>query len=459
MSEGGAHEKPFRVAFVVHVAVSGGLARFAKALLDGMLQADSTVEIGLFVDQEFVEKDRLVDYFRGRPVEIIPVKDPTISIGARVTDGSARELSEDEKSRLWKAGRYLLATYSPARRLAQDAIVRLRRVRRKEKPFYLFSMPSTAIARLRQYDVMYLALPLWLEPFDPGIPVVGTFHDLNYRHFPETFPAEYRRKWKRDFAGWLALASAAVVSTRFIESDLVDEFSEALGRTHVIYLAPYALRAVSTEDCDAALAKFGLDGTPYVIYPGNITPHKNILAFVQAAAALKKRMGSAAPRFVLTGIGTDQFFAERPPPYVASVLNYLATAGLTLGREVIATGYITDVEVDALTKSASLVVSTSLYEAGCGPAMDAWKGGVPVAFSDIPPFVEQLHALGVEALVFDPRDPESIADRIQEAIENPEGAKHMAERSQEHIARFTWADVGRQYLDVLRAAAGQGRRG
>lgn len=459
MSEDGADGRPFRVAFVVHVAVSGGLARFAKALLDGMLAADPTVEIGLFADEEFIEKDRLVEHFRGRQVEIIPVKDPTISIGARVTDGSVRELSEDEKSWLWKAGRDVLRRYPPARRLSQRAVARLRRMRSRDKPFYMFAMPREAIVRLGQFDVMYLSLPLWLEPFDAGIPVVGTFHDLNYRHFPGTFPRKLRSKWKRDFAGWLRLASTAVVSTRFIENDLLHEFSRARGKTQVVYLAPYALRVVSAEDCASALAKFGLDGTPYVIYPANITPHKNILAFVQAAAVLKGRMGQAAPRFVLTGIGTDRFFAQNPPPYVVSVLRYMASAGLMLGREVIATGYVTDVEVDALTKSASLVVSTSLYEAGCGPALDAWEGGVPVAFSDIPPFVEQLEALGVEALIFDPRNPESIADRIQQAVEDPEGASRMAKRSQEHIARFTWTDVGRQYLEVLRAAAERPRAG
>src|SRR5574340_744774 len=120
-----------------------------------------------------------------------------------------------------------------------------------------------------------------------------------------------------------------------------------------------------------------------------------------------------------------------------------------------ALGYVSNADVDALTSGADVVVSASLYEAGCGPAMDAWQAGAPVAFSNIPPFLEQMERFGVQAWVFDPLDPDDIADKLRAAIYEPERSREMADASLAAFAEYTWDDVARESYRVLAEAAEQ----
>ncbi len=53
-------------------------------------------------------------------------------------------------------------------------------------------------------------------------------------------------------------------------------------------------------------------------------------------------------------------------------------------------GYVDNVEIDGLIQSAHIVVNSSLYEGGNGPGFDAWSRGIPVAMSNIPPFLEHV---------------------------------------------------------------------
>ena len=63
-------------------------------------------------------------------------------------------------------------------------------------------------------------------------------------------------------------------------------------------------------------------------------------------------------------------------------------------------GYQTNETIDVLIQNAKLLVSPSIYEAICTPAMDAWNFGTPTAISDIAPFREHEHAWGVATDLF-----------------------------------------------------------
>lgn len=436
-----------RIAVVLHVATSGGISRFAYALIDGILSADPSAEVGFFADQTLVEIDHLERHFEGMPVNVIPIRDPAVAAQPR-----ERVKPEGEKSVVWRVGRDVLKKWPALYRIATRGLTTARTAIRGEKHWSMFSMPQEIVKSLNAYDVVYLALPLWIDPFETSAAVVGTFHDLNYRRFPANFSTADYRKWDSDFDYWSHRADIAVTSTQFIKSELAEAFPDVAPKVRVVYLAPYSVREVSAGQRQSTLAKFGLQDKPFVVYPANITPHKNLKTYVEAAGVLKTRWGADAPKFVITGIGTDKIGQESSSDYVASIQQSMRDAGLVLGEDVLALGYVSDSEVDALTQSAALLVSCSLYEAGCGPALDAWKSCVPVAFSNIPPFLEQLDVLGVGALTFDPLDPTAIADCVERALSEPEGMQQMARKSQEAISKYTWEGVGREYLNAFQAA-------
>jgi glycosyltransferase involved in cell wall biosynthesis len=165
---------------------------------------------------------------------------------------------------------------------------------------------------------------------------------------------------------------------------------------------------------------------------------------------------------VLIGNGTTLFkgLSEEQSADPTAVLLHSAfrETGLELGKDVFTLGYVNDSDADALIAGAELLVAPSRYEAGSGPALDAWALGTPVAMSAIPPFLEHLDFLGVRAATFDPEDEGSIAEAIVEMLARPDAARDMARESKAAIARYTWADVAKGYREAFDAAVERGGR-
>lgn len=435
-----------KVAVVFHVPSPGGLTRFTHAIIEGLIAADPTVSIDYFVSDRLLEAGRVPDFSHTGRTRVIPISDPA------VVDSNL-----DERHRLLQWVNIKLSAHPRLHAAARSLYLRawplVARVRAGKlvKRWYQFAFTPELLEQFRGYDVVYLPFPYYIDPAAIAAPVVGTFHDVNHKHFPENFEPSLVRQIDRQLDYWTRRANGVVVSTRFIEEDLIRHYPGAADRCSIVYVPPYNVAPLSEPARVAALAKFGLRDDGFLVYPSNQAHHKNLTGLVAAADVMKRQTGRLEYPIVFTGFGTDKLGTGQVRSF-EEVDRFLSTSSLTVGEDVHGLGFVTDEEVDSLTRSARIVVSTSLYEAGCGPALDAWQFGVPVAFSDIPPFVEQLDALGVEAWVFDPRDPKDIARVLAAALADGNEALAMAARSREAIAGHTWARAGAEYLRIFERA-------
>ena len=436
-----------RVAVLAHFPTHGGLPRFTHALIDGLVRADPETRINYFVNDRLVANAREQLAHLGDAVRIIEIPDPL-----------PEDLLDPRRLPRWRtavkaASRQLAAMPRLHRRAKAVYLLGRRTVARiLGKPmWYEILLPGDVVDALREHDVIYLPYPYMLEPFTTPAPTVATFHDLNHKYFPENF-GDAVDGYDRQLRYWTAAVDVAVTSTHFIADDLRRHYPSTADSAAIIYVAPYSYLPQADTDRAAVLAPLGVSEGRYLLYPANFQPHKNVNALVRAAGILKRRMGERFLPVVFTGVGTDSI-GRGERPQLAEGDAAIREFGLMLGEDVLGLGYVSDADVDALTRGAKLVVSTSLYEAGCGPALDAWQFGVPVAFSDIPPFVEQLSALGVEAWTFDPRSPDDIAAVLEQALINVDRTEEMAKRSRAAIAVYTWRDAGRRYLEAFREAA------
>jgi glycosyltransferase involved in cell wall biosynthesis len=440
-----------KVAVLFHVPSPGGLTRFTHALIEGLLAADAGVTIDYFVSDRLLASGRVPAFAHADRVRSIALTDPEVidsNLDHRQGPIQWLNLRLSRHRRLHAVARELYLSAWPV-------VTRLRRGRRA-KHWYEFALTPELLDRLRGYDVVYFPFPFYIDPAPIDVAVVGTFHDVNHKHFPSNFEPRLRRQMDRQVRFWTARADAVVVSTRFIEEDLLSFYPGARGRTAVVFVPPYNVAALSETARRSALARFGLEDEGFILYPSNQAYHKNLLGLIAAADTMKRRDGGLACPIVFTGFGTDKL-GTREVRSFEGVDEYLSSSSLVLGEDVRGLGFVTDEEVDSLTRSARLVVSTSLYEAGCGPALDAWQFGVPVAFSNIPPYLEQLEALGVEAWTFDPRDPDDIARVLDRALADREESLAMARRSREAIASHTWARAAQGYLGIFEQAVGRRR--
>jgi glycosyltransferase involved in cell wall biosynthesis len=444
-----------RVAVVLHVPMAGGVSRFTKALVDGLLRVDASIDIGLFLDKALIELEDFGSCADRWRVAITPLRDESLTTSARRVQSAPEAVPP--RGWLWNTTRDVLRRWPLVHSACVRSLEAFRRIVRRERPWYLFALDGATVDELNTYDLVYLPFPYWVAPAALDVPCVGTFHDFNQRHFPENFEPRSLPVLESEVKYWIDRCECVVSSTHFIRSEARAFYSVEQQKTAVVYVAPYSFRPIELAVCEQTLRGLGLELGKYVLYSANLAPHKNVVGLLQAVALLCESGRLPGP-VVITGFGSQLLLGgAEPGPYVEDARRLLGSGLIRLGEDVKVLGYVDDQTVDVLTRSAGLVCSTSLYEAGCGPALDAWQFGVPVAMSRIPSFEEQMRRFGTEAWLFDPNDPHDIAEAMARALEQTDLSRGMAIRSQAAISTYTWDGAAGEYLDIFRRVLARSR--
>jgi glycosyltransferase involved in cell wall biosynthesis len=180
-------------------------------------------------------------------------------------------------------------------------------------------------------------------------------------------------------------------------------------------------RLPTTPPAEGVRERLGLDGRRVVLCVGAIRPHKNQRLLVDALPHLPEDVS-----LVLAG-------------------RHERGAGDIVGHaHVVAPGYLTDGELEALWRIADCAAFPTRAEGFGLPVVEAMQRGVPVACSDIP----VLREVGGDAVhTFDPDDPRAAAAAILAAL-GEDGARGRA-RAQ----RFTWEASAHGTYEAYRRAA------
>src|SRR5262249_15384722 len=142
---------------------------------------------------------------------------------------------------------------------------------------------------------------------------------------------------------------------------------------------------------------------PYVLYVGNLKPHKNVLVLLRAFAILNKRFGAQLQLVIL---GDDKNYAE-------SLVDESTSLGISH-----MTHFIPQVPRPLLAKlyaAAGVLVMPSRVEGFGLPALEAMASGTPVICSHAASLPE---VAGNAALYFDPFNEEELAVQIERVLES-----------------------------------------
>jgi glycosyltransferase involved in cell wall biosynthesis len=443
-----------RIAVVSQVNSPGGGARFLRALVPALAAHASVEQVTLFVDAAAAHRDGLHDIVATSPrCEIVGLDaagSPIAPAGPPAASGIRSRLRE----RLLRITFVVRAYRWLKRHVLGRELDRIERVR----------LPDETVAALDAYDVVYFAWPRSIVPPEVSGVLAATFHDFNHRHGFGNFHAGDVDLLEVELGEWLRGQVQPISSTCFIARELDACYPFRTNAPEVVRLSSFALTEPSERGVEAVRARFGLP-RDYVVCPVNVSPHKNLALVLEAVGRLKEAGSPVA--LVVTGAGTDMLFVKSPGAAEGSVVGaYLAELArlaerydLRPGRDLWALGYVDDRAMDALISSATVVLAPSRYEAGSGPALDAWKLGTPVVSSALEPVEEQIDFLGTEAVLFDPEDADSLRRAMAAALADPEGMSAMAARSADAMARYTWTDVADGYVGVFERAIARRRPG
>lgn len=412
-----------RIAVIDHIGNFGGASRVVRALLPALKTLRDDLSIVYYGNPVSIRREGLAGELAHSSIEIRKLKSLLFETYANMfLTKLIPDLSVSSPIRTIQYKLGALATFLPSRLVG--AVHR--------------EVESIA----RKYDLLFFPWPFFMACPKVPCPIVGIFHDLNFKYFfgSPVMNTPQIKRLDNELDLWLRRATP-VVSSHFMADELRKFYPHCSHKVKVVHLAPP--NAMSSMTDGAALAiveKMGIE-TPYVLYPTNDRVHKN-LGTLFAAIELLHAMGHRLS-LVLTGYGTE---------IATGIATSLGVQRRTENPNVIGLGYVSNVQIDALIQCALAVVTTSLYEAGNGPGLEAWAKGIPVAMSNIPSYVEHVKLQGVRAELFHPRDPNDIAEKITNILLNPKRAKADALISQKALQGLTWSNVAEKYLSIFEEA-------
>ena len=256
------------------------------------------------------------------------------------------------------------------------------------------------------------------------VPQVTVVHDL----IPLAFPRDYPRQ---------QFYFRRLVPAILRESRAVIAVSEATRRAVIAAydLGPERVRAIPNGYDQMKFAPVGPvtddGGSPYLLYVGNLLPHKNLPRLVEAVARVARQ---SPARLVIAGGGA--------PGRVTELRRLADRVGMRLELM----PYVPQQELPALYRGARLLAMPSLAEGFGLPVLEAMACGTPVVVGNTSAMPE---VVGDAGLLVDPADTGAMSDAILRLLTQDPLRKELIARGLARAAQFSWERTARQVLTVL----------
>ena len=266
-------------------------------------------------------------------------------------------------------------------------------------------------------------------------PYVVTIHDCIHLRFPEYLPNRMAYTYARTMMRMAAKRARKVLTvSEASKQDILHYLKVPAEKVEVIYNALDERLAVapSAEDIDRVRQRFLLT-SPFVLYAGNIKPHKNVERLIEAFSLLRKG-GREELRLVIIGDEISKY------PGLRRLVHRLQ-----LDRQVRFLGFVPDATLAALYGLASVFVFPSLYEGFGLPPLEAMAFGTPVVTSNVSSLPE---VVGDAALLIDPSSPSEISAAIARVLDDDALRAELVRRGHERVKTFSWARSVKRIREV-----------
>jgi glycosyltransferase involved in cell wall biosynthesis len=276
----------------------------------------------------------------------------------------------------------------------------------------------------REHPQVFHAPHYVLPPLTPCRSVV-TIHDVIHLRFPEYLPNRLAHAYARGVI-WAAIRRSTRILTvsEASKRDLLRFFNVSAAKIEVIPNAIDERFGVPPSDEEVALVQERYQlRSPFLLYAGNIKPHKNIERLIEAFADLRRR-GLEDVKLLIIGDHVSRYPALRR-----------AVHRCKLHRHVRFFGFVPDRMLAVLYRLADVFVFPSLYEGFGLPPLEAMASGTPVVTSDLSALPE---VVGDAALLVDPYDTQAIADALERVLKDPALRRDLIERGLTRAREFSW---------------------
>jgi glycosyltransferase involved in cell wall biosynthesis len=313
-----------------------------------------------------------------------------------------------------------------------------------DSPGYGIAEQITIPLKLRRLGANLLHSPHYVLPLLCPAPSVVTIHDCIHLLFPQYLPSRWHWNYARFMLGHAVRRSALVFTvSEASRADILRFYPEAdPERIHVVPNAidPAILEDPGPEEEARVKERYQIRGR-FVLYAGNVKPHKNLDRLIAAFGLLKQRPGYEDVKLLIIGDELSRYGSLRR-----------SMEGAGVRQDVRFFGFVPEDTLAALYRLASVFAFPSLYEGFGLPPLEAMACGTPVVTSRLSSLPE---VVGDAALLVDPYSPREIADAIGRVLADDDLSAELKQRGRLRARNFSWERsvkaIHEGYLKVLGA--------
>ena len=296
------------------------------------------------------------------------------------------------------------------------------------------------VINAHQVDLIHVPHTFW-RPLITKAPFVITVHDLlDYMYRARTNNGA-RRMMHSYFTRQVMHHAARIFAvSNFTKRDVGRFFNVKPEKIEVVYnaLDENFLRGHSTAAEQAIIrGRYQVD-SPFLLYAGRISPHKNVARIIEAFSALKGELAKDAsyPDLKLIIIGDE---VSKNPDIRRAVIR----SGMQ--HEVRFLGFVPIDVLRVFFDMAKVFVFPSLYEGFGLPPLEAMAHGTPVVTSNTSALPE---VVGNAALLVNPENVFEISRALQRALTDQTLRARMKAAGVEQVQRFSWETSVRRMVEV-----------
>jgi len=288
---------------------------------------------------------------------------------------------------------------------------------------------------LRREGITLFHAPHYVLPPLVSCRSVVTIHDCIHLMFPQYLPNRLAHRYARTSIALAARRATRVLTVSESSKRDIMRFVDAPAeKIDVIYNAYDERFGIEPreEEVVRVRERYQLHDE-FVLYAGNVKPHKNLGRLIDAFQIVRNR-GLDHLKLVLIGDDISKYAALRRAVHQHQLHKYVRFLG-----------YLPEETLAVMYRLAGVFVFPSLYEGFGLPPLEAMASGTPVVTSNVSSLPE---VAGDAALLVDPYEPAAIADGIYRVLTDEELRRDLRRKGLARAHQFSWEQSVRRVRDI-----------
>jgi len=262
-----------------------------------------------------------------------------------------------------------------------------------------------------------------------------TIHDCIHLMFPQYLPNRLAHTYARASISLAARRATRVLTvSESSKRDILRFVDAPADKIDVIYNAYDERFGVEPGEDEVARVRERYQlHDEFVLYAGNVKPHKNLERLIEAFDLVRRR-GLDHLKLVLIGDEISKYAALRRAVHQYRLHKYVRFLG-----------YMPEETLAVMYRLAGVFVFPSLYEGFGLPPLEAMASGTPVVTSNVSSLPE---VAGDAAVLVDPYDPQAIADGIHRVLTDEGLRRDLRRKGLARAHQFSWEQSARRVREI-----------